>query len=242
MIKAASHVHSEWSYDGKWALPALADAFARRGYRALLVTDHDRGFTEQRYRQHRMACEAASSDRILVVPGIEYSDAANRVHVLVWGDVPFLGESLATSIVLARAKSAGGLSVLAHPARREAWRLFDPDWTDTLLGIEIWNRKTDGWAPSRSGRRLLDGSGVAPFVGMDFHDWKQMFPLSMDLEIDGSVTEAGVLACLRAGAFRAAFAGTPVERFVEGHLSTPFYAAERLRRSAAVAYRALQSR
>ena len=92
-VPAACHVHSDWSYDGKWALPALADEFARRGYRILFMTEHDRGFTEDRRREHRAACAKASSGRILVVPGIEYSDAANIVHVLVWGDVPFLGKT-----------------------------------------------------------------------------------------------------------------------------------------------------
>src|SRR4029077_10598325 len=93
-VLAACHVHSTWSYDGSWQLEALSAKFAQRGCRVLMMTEHDRGFTASRLTQYRGACEKASSDKILVMPGIEYSDAANRVHVLVWGSVPFLGEGL----------------------------------------------------------------------------------------------------------------------------------------------------
>src|SRR5258708_3566891 len=148
VIKAACHVHSDWSYDGKWTLPDLAAAFGRRGYRVVMMTEHDRGFSEARRLEHRAACAAASSDELLLLPGIEYSDATNALHVLVWGQVPFLGEEMPTAELLRRVKAAGGVAVLAHPSRRQAWKVFDSGWTDGLLGIEVWNRKTDGWAPS----------------------------------------------------------------------------------------------
>jgi len=60
------------------------------------------------------------SAEILVVPGIEYIDAANRVHVLVWGEVPFLGERLSTNKMLEGVKIANGVAVLAHSSRRNA--------------------------------------------------------------------------------------------------------------------------
>src|SRR5438093_284526 len=126
MVPAACHVHSNWSYDGRWTLPELAAEFGRRGFRVLMMTDHDRGFTESRRLRHRAACVQASSENILVVPGIEYSDAQNIVHILAWGPVPFLGEGLPTIEVLKAVKAAGGVAVMAHPARREAWKLFDP--------------------------------------------------------------------------------------------------------------------
>src|SRR5271169_2808950 len=104
-VLAACHVHSKWSYDGSWSLEALSAKFSRRGCRILMMTEHDRGFTAARLNQYRVACADVSSERILVVPGIEYSDAANRIHVLVWGHVPFLGEGLPTSEMLERVKA-----------------------------------------------------------------------------------------------------------------------------------------
>jgi hypothetical protein len=194
---AACHVHSKWSYDGSWSLEALSTKFSRQRCRVLMMTEHDRGFTAARLNQYREACAQASSSEILVVPGIEYSDAANRVHVLVWGPVPFLGEGLPTSEMLNAVHAAGGLAVLAHPSRRDAWRSFNPCWTDRLLGIETWNRKYDGWAPSKTAPALINTAAAIPFVGLDFHTQRQSFPLAMALEMDEIVTEETVLNCLR---------------------------------------------
>jgi hypothetical protein len=196
-VRAACHVHSEWSYDGSWSLEDLSDKFRRRGCRVLMMTEHDRGFTPSRLQQYREACVRASSPKILVVPGIEYSDSSNRVHVLVWGSVPFLGEGLATSEMLEAVHAANGLAVLAHPSRRDAWGTFEPHWRDRLLGVEVWNRKYDGWAPSRTAPALVETAGAIPFVGLDFHSWRQSFPLSMALDIGRDVTEETVLNCLR---------------------------------------------
>src|ERR1700676_673824 len=162
-ILAVCHVHAEWSYNGSWSLQDLGQEFHRRGFRIVMMTEHDRGFTPTRFAEYRKACAQASSERILVVPGIEYSDAANRVHVLVWGPVPFLGEGMPTGEILEAVHSAGGVAVLAHPSRRDAWKSFEPCWAKLLLGIEIWNRKYDGWASSQTAPALLKTAGAIPF-------------------------------------------------------------------------------
>src|SRR5690349_1584499 len=82
---ATCHVHSEWSYDGNWTVDSLSEKFSLRGSRVLMMTEHDRGFTAAKLANYRDACARASSNKMLVVPGIEYSDPENRVHVLVWG-------------------------------------------------------------------------------------------------------------------------------------------------------------
>jgi hypothetical protein len=210
-VLAACHVHSKWSYDGSWTLEALSDKFSRRGCRVLMMTEHDRGFTEQRLDEYRDACTQASSDRILVVPGIEYSDAANRVHILVWGPVPFLGEGLPTSQVLAEVRAAKGVAVLAHPSRRDAWKYYDPSWTDGLLGIEVWNRKYDGWAPSYTAPPLVSTADAVPFVGLDFHTRRQLFPLAMALELDEAHDEEAVVNCLRSRRCYACTFGHPLD-------------------------------
>ena len=196
-VLAVSHVHSTWSYDGSWSLEALAAKFGLRGCRVLMMTEHDRGFSASRLEEYRAACAQASSDEILVLPGIEYSDADNRVHVLVWGNIPFLGENLPTGAMLEAVKAANGLAVLAHPSRKDAFRSFEPSWAGRLLGIEVWNRKYDGWAPSKTAPALLDKAGAIPFVGLDFHTIRQSFPLAMTLEIVSNITEESVLDCLR---------------------------------------------
>jgi hypothetical protein len=196
-LLAACHLHSAWSYDGSWSLEALAAKFGSRGCRVIMMTEHDRGFSESRLIKYREACAKASSATLLVLPGIEYSDPNNCVHVLVWGAVPFLGEGLATSDVLESVKAAGGIAVLAHPSRRAAWKLFDPSWASRLLGVEVWNRKYDGWAPSQTAPALRHKADAIPFVGMDFHTDRQSFPLFMALEADANVTEETILRSLK---------------------------------------------
>src|SRR5260370_21394076 len=203
VLLAACHVHSDWSYDGSWSLEDLSAKFRGRRCGVLMMTEHDRGFTASRLDQYREMCARVSSSEILVLPGIEYSDAANRVHVLVWGPVPFLGEGLPTSEMLSAVRAAGGLAVLAHPSRRDAWRSFDPSWADRLLGVEVWNRKYDGWAPSQTAPSLVRAAGAVPFVGLDFHTQRQSFPLNMALEMDEPVTEQSVLNCLRTRRYHA---------------------------------------
>ncbi len=89
VIRAAAHVHTDWSYDGSWGLEALVAELKRRGYGAVLTAEHDRTFDPERWQRYREACAAAAEAvGIPVVAGIEYSDADNVVHVPVWGSTP----------------------------------------------------------------------------------------------------------------------------------------------------------
>lgn len=226
---AACHIHSKWSYDGSWSLESLSERYSSRGYRVLMMTEHDRGFSAARHQEFRDACARASSDKMLVVPGIEYSDAANQVHVLVWG-VSFLEENLPTGVMLEKVRVANGVAVLAHPSRREAWRCFEPYWAERLLGIEVWNRKYDGWAPSKTAPELLQVVSAIPFVGMDFHTARQSFPLAMALDIDGDLTEEAVLHCLRSRRCHARAFGVPLTRTAFRRALPALSMAERSRR------------
>ena len=230
---AVCHVHSEWSYDAKWSLEELTMKFSRRGCRILMTSEHDRGFTVSRLAEYRQACAEASSAEILVVPGMEYSDAANRVHVLVWGNVPFLGEGLPTGDVLAAVKAANGIAVFAHPTRKSAWQCFEPQWADRLLGIEAWNRKYDGWAPSETSPALLRTADAIPFVGLDFHTQRQSFPLFMALDMRSEISEATVLDCLRARRCSPRVFGAPVAEKLFRTALPALKIAERSRRTAA---------
>jgi hypothetical protein len=196
--RAAAHVHSTWSYDGEWTLDALARAFARRRYRVVLSSEHDRGFSNARLEEYRAACSKASSDAILVVPGIEYSDATNTVHVLVWGRLPFLGEGMPTGQLLTKVTELGGSAVLAHPWRKDAWMHIDESWIEHLAGIEMWNRKSDGWAPEPRALATARPLSLMPFASLDFHRRRQFFPLRMRLQVEGDLCEESVLQTLRA--------------------------------------------
>jgi hypothetical protein len=231
-VRAAAHVHSEWSYDASWTLDALAQSFARRRYDVVLMAEHDRGFDDERWQAYREACAAASHGRVLLVPGMEYEDADNVVHVAVWGDgAPYFGHGRSTLETLEDARNAGCAAVLAHPRRRDAFTRFRPEWAPLLSAVEIWNRHYDGVAPSREGLRLSRENGLAPFVSLDFHTRRQFFPLAMELELGGPPAPATVYEALAAGRFRPTALRVSAMRFTHGPPAAAAHGLERARRA-----------
>lgn len=206
-LRVASHVHSDWSYDGRWTLEQISEAFGRRGYDAVLLAEHDRGFDEGRWAQLRAACANVNAHDAgaHLVPGIEYSDPTNTVHIPVWGDIPFLGEGLDTGDLLPAARAAGGVAVLAHPGRRDAGQRLDAALLAHLTGIEVWNRKYDGYAPNRAAATLVRATpGAIPMVSLDFHTQRQFHPLVMLVDVAGAATERDICEALAARRARAA--------------------------------------
>lgn len=238
-VRVAAHVHSEWSDDATWRLADIAATFADRGYDVVLLSDHCRQFPPGRWAEYRAACEAASSDRILLVPGIEYNDLDNVVHVPVWGDVPFYGQQVPDIGELLETVAAdGGVSVLAHPWRRDAWQRYDPKWTSNLTAVEVWNRKYDGIAPNRHAAALARREGLREFVAVDFHTSRQLFPLALRLELDNPRPNlAAVHRALSVGGFAPVFRNSPLDAMSN---AGALRVAERARRAARPAVNALR--
>ena len=202
-----------------------------------MMTEHDRGFTKEKWIAYQVACAEASTPELLIVPGIEYSDPSNTIHILVWGCGEFFGENLGTSELLRRVNQHGGVAVFAHPSRLAAWKSFDPAWISCLLGIEVWNRKTDGWAPSRLALPLLENTGLVRFAGLDFHNRRQFFPMSMRCKIAGKVNAGSVLrGFCGENVFAYAF-GRRIEHFLNPPALLALSVLERARRTLAVAAR-----
>ena len=230
-IRVAAHVHSEWSYDAEWPLPELVRAFRERGYDAVLMAEHDRGFDDARWEAYRAACAEASTPELLLVPGMEYEDSASLVHLPVWGvGLPFLGAARPTEELLRDAKAHDAFTVFAHPARRDAIRSFRPEWAPLLDAVEIWNRHYDGIAPYPRGRSFAAEQGLRPFAALDFHTRRQFFPLALALEVAEPVSAAAVVEALRAARFRVEAFGTSALRFTGGIPGTALRTGEWLRR------------
>ena len=140
VVPAAAHIHSARSDDGTWSLARIAREFATRGCRAVLLSEHCRGLSAADWEAYQTACAEASTPDLLLVPGIEYNDADNVVHVTVWGDVPFFGDSPDIGELLPKVVAAGGVSVLAHPWRRDAFRRIQPEWLQHFRAV------TTSWA------------------------------------------------------------------------------------------------
>lgn len=233
-VRAVAHVHSDWSYDGRWSLEELAQAFGRRGCDVVLMSEHDRGFDEARWQAYREACARASTPSTLLVPGIEYADPTDTVHVLVWGELPFLGEGQETVELLRRAREHDAVSVLAHAGRRDAWQRFDSEWASLLTGIEIWNRKYDGVAPGRAALALrARAPHLRPFVGLDFHTRRQFFPLRLRLPSAESAAAASARDVLGEKGWSPFLGSTPVGLYVTPPLRSTLDVLERGRKAAA---------
>ena len=225
------------------SLTKLATTFNRLGYDAVLLAEHDRGFDAARWDAYRAACAEASRESALLVPGLEYSDASNSVHVPVWGQIPFLGESVDTGELLQRVHDVSGLAILAHLGRRDVWRRVQPDWFRLLVGVELWNRKYDGYAPNEMAAALLgERTALLPFVSLDFHTTRQFHPLAMVLELDGFITEQGICDALSNGRAHPTAFGLPALTLASGTALPAMRRLERTRRSVAGSLRRVRGR
>jgi hypothetical protein len=229
-VKAMSHIHSDWSYDGAWSLADIASFFYKIGCRVVLLSEHDATFSDDKWQQYQEACRQFSSDKILLFPGIEYSDPDNAVHIIVWGISTFLGKGQPLLKTLQNANEQGGYCVLAHPSRREAWRLLDPAWLPLLQGLEIWNRKADGFCPSKAALTLLNNyPHLASLVGLDFHRANQLFPLVMKMNIAHPVSVESVFHALNNRDFTVKSCGIRTEYFMKPPLLSFMSVVEQLR-------------
>jgi hypothetical protein len=240
-IRAAFHVHSEWSYDASLKLTEIAELFRGR-CEAVFMCEHDRGFSAARLEEYREACAAAGENGPLLIPGIEYAGPEDRVHVPVWGPVPFLGEAVPTAELLRAAREHQGLSVLAHPVRRDAWQVMDEEWLSLAGGVEIWTRKWDGWAPNRRATGWVASHGLLGVGALDLHRARQMFPLSMELELEGGLSAEACVEAARAGRARAMLGRLPVAALQGSLPGTVAQGVEVLRRPAFRAARRARER
>lgn len=230
-IRLAAHVHSSWSYDGQWPLEKIARAFRWLRCDVVLMAEHDRGFDEPRWNEYQQACRDTSTEDMLLVPGIEYSDPDNVVHVVVWGDsVPFLGAGKDTLDVLLAARDHDAVTLFAHPWRRDAVLRYRPTWAPLLTGAEIWNRKYDGVAPNPRAKTFVEQENLTPFVSLDFHTGRQLMPLALSASSSRAKSLAEILAMLRSDAFRPELLTIPAVRLTRGAGGTAIRSLERTRR------------
>jgi hypothetical protein len=232
-VRAAAHVHSEWSDDGSWSLRDIATTFARLGHDVVLMSEHSRGFSAAKWQEYIDACGEASNERVLLVPGIEYGDEDDVVHIPMWGPVPFFGDAQPIGRLLAEASDAGGIAMLAHPWRRDAWQRFEPSWLDHLIAVEVWNRKYDGVAPSRDAIALAKRLGTRPTVALDFHTRRQLFPLTLRLSVDAALTVTAIHDALATGRWSPRLLGVPLNLLASGPGAVALRGLEVVRRTAA---------
>ncbi len=144
--------------------------------------------------------------------------------------MPFLGEARDTLTILQAARAHDAVTVFAHPWRKRAFTRLRPEWRPVLSGIEIWNRKYDGFAPRAEAQALADSDDVAPFVALDFHGARQFFPLALKMSLSAPPTPASVVQALRDRAFDLRLLGVSAPAFTSPGGVRVLRSLERIRR------------
>ena len=190
MLNVYSHLHTNFSYDGRWPLEKVASAFRKLGADILLVSEHSQRLGSEKWKNYRGLCKELSNEKIRIIAGVEYSTPKNCIHFPTWGIEEYLGEELEPEKILEAARSHGAWCILAHPERRAAWNAFDSAWPSKgLCGVEVWNRKTDGLTPSSKGLELASNHSLTPVASVDFHGPKQLYPLYNKLNSERSLIQ-----------------------------------------------------
>jgi hypothetical protein len=187
------HVHSTYSYDSETPLAEVAAMARRRGLAVVVQTEHSNEMTTASHALYRGEAARLSAEGVLIEAGVEYASADNAIHVLVLGIDAFWSDLARFEIdriddLLNRVRDGGGLSILAHPERSHALDKLPPGVLHRFDGIEVWNGKTDRWAPSP---RALDAlasfapAGKAAFAtaGLDLHRLQDFVPVGLEFEV-----------------------------------------------------------
>jgi len=245
-LRLASHIHTHRSDDSDWGLERLVRVLRRAGFHGALVCDHDRTMDDAGWRALQLECDRVGNDRrFVLIPGIEYQDPDHVVHLPVFGRAPFYGRSPVIGEVLRRVRGDGGAAVFAHPARREAWRRFEPAWATGLSGVEVWNRKYDGIRPGTWATAAAREHGIPSFTALDWHGPRQLYPLAMSVPAppagrNGRRGDDAVASLLEGRGVATAF-GMGVDRFDRGILGRATRTLESSRRWIAPHLRRLES-
>ncbi|GBC95903.1 hypothetical protein HRbin16_01703 [bacterium HR16] len=205
-LKGNLHAHTTLS-DGELSPDDTIDAFIRRGYDFVALTDHDVIANPNE----------AHFPQILVFAGVEHSAQQHILRVNITGTLP---HDLSYQSVIDLTLQEGGLVILNHPNWGEN---FD-HWRDSQLlhlqryhGIEIYNNVIEylegsPYALDRWDRLLSEGRQVWGYANEDTHRVFQMGSAWNAVNVRERSKEA-VLDALKDGRFYAS-TGVVIEEIV----------------------------
>lgn len=186
------HVHTAYSHDGRDEIPDLARWATERGIQFIGITDHAEDLDEDSWNELVAECAAHSSDRVLLIPGLEFRFAGfTGVHLLACGLTRWITPTTPAQFIEQTAKACA-LTIGAHPV---IWRAACPDDVLTKLdAVEIWNAGYNSRFlpdPAAMARvRALRGRGFATVatVGPDQHDRRK--DPELRIVVNGPVEQA----------------------------------------------------
>jgi hypothetical protein len=195
-MKLMIHAHTTFSGDGELKPAQLGRLARKRGFDAVLVSDHFESLREQTFSQ--LVAECRQVRDCLMVPGYERS--FRGYHVLALGvDQWFADREIQKWAE--KVRSAGGITAIAHPSRYN--HVIPTDILESCDAVEVWNSKFfyDGeLGPNPRAYRLL-GSRRYPLCSQDLHGKRHASPVGVRLSKQCTTGEE-IIGCLKTGEYR----------------------------------------
>lgn len=172
-VEGLFHVHSNYSYDGVSSLSELVGFCEDRGYGFIILTEHAEDFNGSKMQTYITECERSSTERILLIPGLEFGfDEYPDLHLLGVGIKEYISPQDITAVI-EKIQNQKGLAIIAHPSRNN---YFIPSKIiNKLDGLEIWNVAYDSrYLPNFKALRLYgrlkkENGALIAFSGLDMH-------------------------------------------------------------------------
>jgi hypothetical protein len=191
-MRVLLHAHTRWSYDGFLTPAELGAKAARRGFGAVLVSDHVDTLDADRYARLVEECRAVRD--VMMLAGLERS--FDGYHVCAFG-LPEWVDGTDVSEWADAVRAAGGLVSCAHPIRYR--HRVPPSILDAADLVEVWNahrRYNGAMAPDPRSWTLLTPRHVA-IASQDVHRARDMNSVGVVIA-DVHAPEA-VVEAIRAG-------------------------------------------
>lgn len=166
------HLHTIYSYDGTASLTAVLSRAKQLGLDVIAITDHDEIAGALK------ALELAPNYGVEVIPGIEITTADGDLLAFFITEKVDAGLSLIETVL--RVRKLGGVCVAPHPmaggmgmkslsARVILKALQDPNVSETLIGIEVYNATALDRITNHYARILASSLDIAQVGNSDAH-------------------------------------------------------------------------
>jgi hypothetical protein len=195
-MKLMIHAHTTFSNDGELKPAQLASLARRRGFDAVLVSDHFESLRENTFA--RLVDECRQIRDCLMVPGYERS--FRGYHILALGVDRWIADRNIQEWA-DNVRAAGGITAVAHPSRYH--HLIPTDILEACDAVEVWNSKFfyDGEIGPNPKAYPLLGNRRYPLCSQDLHGKRHASPVGVRLS-QRCTSGAEIIACLQRGEYR----------------------------------------
>jgi hypothetical protein len=135
----------------------------------MILTEHAENMDEKLMKNFLKECKDSTSDKFVVVPGLEFS--FKKAHILGLGLKKFFNTKNVKDVI-GKIHRYGGLAVLAHP--RKFGKVSNKKELEGIDGVEVWSFEYDGLFPRPSSIDLMKQLNCSAFCGLDLHSKRNL--------------------------------------------------------------------